>query len=175
MSYNYEVSVTNSDLALFGGIFLAFFITLLVIGIVGYIVQGIALTNVAKDNGEPVWMAWVPIANIVLIIKTVEGKLWTLWAFAVYFVGIVLGTVFESPIITLIGAIALIAFFIYQCIVLHRLGGIYGVSRVLFWVGLIIFPCYLVYFYMIGKAAKENYLNGEEVYYEENEEGYIEE
>lgn len=49
----------------------------LVIGLVAYIVMAVALMTIANKTNTPNgWMAWIPIANLVLMCQIAELELW---------------------------------------------------------------------------------------------------
>lgn len=49
----------------------------LIFAIGGYVLMAIALMTIANKTGTPnAWMAWVPIANLVLMIQIAELELW---------------------------------------------------------------------------------------------------
>jgi hypothetical protein len=53
------------------------FLFMLVIGIGAYVYFGLALSTIAKKtNTENPWLAWVPIANIILMLNIAKKPLW---------------------------------------------------------------------------------------------------
>ncbi|WP_217585880.1 hypothetical protein [Lentibacillus saliphilus] len=60
--------------AMFAG-FMIFFFILGIISIIGYILMAIGLFNIAKKFGmkDKAWLAWVPIANMLLLTMLVEN------------------------------------------------------------------------------------------------------
>lgn len=106
----------------------------LLLGIISYIIYGWSLMQVARDNGKPSWMGWVPLANIILLFQ-VNGA---------------------SPAWLLLLIVPFVNFgvVIYTLVLLYKLVDKYKTSKVLFWFGLIILPCTLVMYVQIGKSAK---------------------
>lgn len=54
--------------------------TLLVIGVVGYILAAYPLYRIAKatsDRGDQAWQAWVPIMNVILMCRIAGITAWT--------------------------------------------------------------------------------------------------
>jgi hypothetical protein len=53
------------------------FLFMLVIGIGAYIYMGLALSTIAKKtNTENPWLAWVPVANVILMLNIAKKPLW---------------------------------------------------------------------------------------------------
>lgn len=62
-----------------GGIIAAIMGMQLFIGIGLYLIMGIALMTLANKTNTPnPWMAWIPIANIILMVQIAELEIW--WA-----------------------------------------------------------------------------------------------
>ena len=73
----------------------------LIVALVLYIYMALALMTIAKKtNTEPAWLAWIPIANVWLMIKIAGLQWW--WIFLLLL-----------PIVPVIGAIAMYAAVIY--------------------------------------------------------------
>jgi len=95
VSYGIHTPATSSMgvsslLLLFGGMF----IFLLVFVIAVYVYFAFCLMKMAqKTNTENAWMAWIPIANLVLMIQIARKPMWWL-------------ALFLLPIIPVVGAIA---------------------------------------------------------------------
>lgn len=146
------------------------FIALLTIAIALfiYIVTAKALSKVAKHIGASQKLAWVPILNVFIIYKAVEGKLWLCWTYVVTYVATEL--IPESigdtdPLITFLVLLIDIAFIIsaiYQIIMIYRFTRKYDCSLVLFWIGIIIFPVHVYLYWKIGKVAEQRYLEEQE-------------
>jgi hypothetical protein len=69
--------------AMTGGLFAAlagFFVLFMIIGILFYVYFALALMTIAKKRKEePAWLAWIPYANIALVLK-MGGFHWA-WVF----------------------------------------------------------------------------------------------
>jgi hypothetical protein len=68
--------------------FFSFFIVLM---IVLYAYMSLAVQTIAtKTNTENAWLAWIPIANIVLLLNIAKKPLWWILLLIIPFVGIVI-------------------------------------------------------------------------------------
>lgn len=67
------------------------FFTVLVVLMVGlYVYMGLSVQTIAnKTNTENAWLAWIPIANIVLLLNVAKKPLWWILLLIIPFVGIV--------------------------------------------------------------------------------------
>jgi len=66
----------------------------LLFGLVGYIYMAVCLQVIAKKTNTPNgWMAWIPIANIVLMIQVAQKPLWWFIFFLIPIVNIVIAVV----------------------------------------------------------------------------------
>ena len=69
----------------------AFFMVFLVIGLAVYIYIALALSTIAKKtNTENPWLAWIPIANIVLMLNIAKKPIWWILLCLVPLVNIVI-------------------------------------------------------------------------------------
>ena len=69
-----------------------FFLIFLVIAIAFYIYFAICLMKIAKKTNTPNgWMAWIPIANVILMLQIAKKPLWWIILFLVPIVNIVFG------------------------------------------------------------------------------------
>jgi hypothetical protein len=74
-------------MAALGGM-LVFFCVLMLIG---YVYMGLALQTIAKKtNTENGWLAWIPIANIILMLNIARKPIWWIVLFLIPLVGIVM-------------------------------------------------------------------------------------
>jgi len=70
--------------AMFGGTFLLFLA-------IGYIYMALALMTIAKKtNTENGWLAWIPIANIILMLNIAKKPIWWIILFLIPLVNIVI-------------------------------------------------------------------------------------
>jgi Family of unknown function (DUF5684) len=66
--------MTDQNPAAFLG---GFFIFFLIFGLAGYVYVALALQTIAKKtNTENAWLAWIPIANIFLMLMVAKKPLW---------------------------------------------------------------------------------------------------
>src|SRR6185437_14753469 len=73
---------------LFAGMFVMFFLACMV---VGYVYVSLALQTIAvKTNTANGWLAWVPIANIILMLQIAKKPLWWIILFMIPIVNIVI-------------------------------------------------------------------------------------
>ncbi|NLJ19345.1 hypothetical protein [Globicatella sulfidifaciens] len=110
----------NMLLALLGGLFLVALITL-VVAVVLYVLLAISLSKIAEREGvEPSWLAWIPVANLVLMAKLVEddvhesirGKFTMISIVAIVagpILGQVIGILAYLPVITMLYSFYFIA------------------------------------------------------------------
>jgi hypothetical protein len=55
----------------------AFFLVFLLVGLGLYIYMALALQTIAnKTNTQNAWLAWIPIANIILMLNVAQKPLW---------------------------------------------------------------------------------------------------
>ena len=72
--------------ALLGGFFLVF----LICGLAFYVFAALAIQTIAKKtNTENGWLAWIPIANLVLLINIAKKPLWWIILFLIPIANIV--------------------------------------------------------------------------------------
>ena len=68
--------------------FLVFF---LIFGLAGYVYVALALQTIAKKtNTENPWLAWIPIANVFLMLMVAKKPLWWFLLFLIPLVNIVI-------------------------------------------------------------------------------------
>jgi Family of unknown function (DUF5684) len=81
---------TAAGLAILGGmmfVFLAFFV-------VFYVYFALALSTIAKKtNTENAWLAWIPIANIVLMLNIAKKPIWWIILFLIPIVSLVMAII----------------------------------------------------------------------------------
>ena len=66
--------------AAFLAVFAAFLFVAVILVIVFYVYMAIALMATAKRlKTEPAWLAWIPIANFVLLAKMAKMPTWFVW------------------------------------------------------------------------------------------------
>ena len=76
----------DAPLAALGGL-LVFF---LLFALAGYVYMALALQTIAqKTNTENAWLAWIPIANVVLMVMIAQKPVWWLLLFFIPVVNIV--------------------------------------------------------------------------------------
>jgi magnesium-transporting ATPase (P-type) len=105
-SYNYQYSgndmpaASGSLLAFLGVFFLLFFIIFLAV----YIYMAICLMKMAKKtNTENAWLAWIPIANIILTLQIAKKPLWWIILFFIPLVNIVMAIIVWMAIAEALG------------------------------------------------------------------------
>lgn len=79
--YDYSTTseLTDEDAALIAGLGIMTFAVAGVFGIGMYIYMGLALMTIGKKLGfEQAWMAWVPIANLYMMLKLADQRGWML-------------------------------------------------------------------------------------------------
>lgn len=159
-NYPYYTGPQTEALQWIYGFLIVFVLIAAVILLAAYIVNGWSMMQVARDKGEPTWLAWVPVANAYLLFKVARGKLWIL--ITLIYVPIQLfvpdkpETLFLA-ILGLIGSILAIWYSIYQLMLMYRLGNEYGATKAFFWIGFLILPFMFAYLIQTGKGAKKNY------------------
>lgn len=68
----------------------AFFLVFLVFGLAFYVYISLALQTIAtKTHTENPWLAWIPIANIILMLNIAKKPLWWILLFFIPLVGII--------------------------------------------------------------------------------------
>lgn len=66
----------------------AFLIGVVMMGIIMYVISALALMKIAqKTNTENGWLAWIPIANIFLMVNIAQKEWW--YALIILFIGII--------------------------------------------------------------------------------------
>jgi len=74
--------------ALMGGAFLIFFLGFIV---AAYVYMGLALQTIAdKTNTANSWLAWIPIANLFLMLNVAKKPAWWFILFLIPLVGVVM-------------------------------------------------------------------------------------
>jgi hypothetical protein len=77
--------------AIFAGGMLLF---ILVIAAAAYVYMALALSTIAtKTNTENPWLAWIPIANIVLMLNIARKPIWWIVLFLIPIVSLVIGII----------------------------------------------------------------------------------
>lgn len=72
----------------------AFFLVFLVFGLAMYVYFALALSTIAtKTHTENAWLAWIPIANIVLMLNIAKKPIWWIILFFVPLVSIVIAII----------------------------------------------------------------------------------
>jgi uncharacterized protein DUF5684 len=72
----------------------AFLMVFLVIFLAVYVYIALALSTIAKKtNTENSWLAWIPIANIVLMLNIAKKPIWWILLFFIPLVGIVMSII----------------------------------------------------------------------------------
>jgi uncharacterized membrane protein len=109
---------------LFGAFMLVFLFIILAL----YVYYAFALMTMArKTNTGPVWLAWIPIANIYLMTKIAKLEWW--WTF-----GILLGAV---PIVGWLAAMAWSGYIFWKIAEVRGFEGWYGLLTLIPLIGLI--------------------------------------
>ena len=72
----------------------AFFFFMLVIGLAFYVYIALALMTIANKTGTPNgWLAWIPIANIILMLMIAKKPIWWILLFLIPLVNIVMAII----------------------------------------------------------------------------------
>jgi Family of unknown function (DUF5684) len=72
----------------------AFFLFMLAVGAAFYIYFALALQTIAKKTAtENGWLAWIPIANIILMVQVAKKPLWWFVLFLIPLVNIVVAVI----------------------------------------------------------------------------------
>jgi hypothetical protein len=67
------------------------FLFMFVVFLVGYVYMGLALQTIAKKTNTPnAWLAWIPIANIILMLNIGKKPLWWIILFFIPLVNLVM-------------------------------------------------------------------------------------
>lgn len=133
----------------YASIFLIIMVLLCIFAVVSYVITGLMLSNVAKEQGrDNGFLGWIPLANTFLLIVVAGGNPWVMLLILASF-------------LPYIGIICSIAFSVYILVMVFQLGKKYieGSFTGLFVAGIFISPCMLVLYWKIYKAAL-NKLNG---------------
>lgn len=110
---------------------------LYILGLVNYIFVALATYKVAKvENVNNPWLAWIPIANLYLLIKIADGKMYFMVLAIASFFGNALSR-FGIGIVSIIGTLLNLAWLIYSIILYNRLCNKYDVNIALFIAGVI--------------------------------------
>ena len=81
--------------------FAGMFLTALLVGLAVYIYMALALMTIAKKTDTPnAWLAWIPLANVYLMVQISKTPWWTIF-------GLLL------PAIPILGSLALAALMVY--------------------------------------------------------------
>ncbi|WP_315094343.1 DUF5684 domain-containing protein [uncultured Cellulomonas sp.] len=72
-------------------------------GLVGYLIGAFALYGVFKKSGEPVWQAFVPIWNTIVLLKVAGKPLWWIVLFLIPIVNIVVLVLLYNALSTSFG------------------------------------------------------------------------
>jgi uncharacterized protein DUF5684 len=72
----------------------AFFLVFLVFGLALYVYFALALSTIAtKTHTENAWLAWIPIANIILMLNIAKKPIWWIILFFIPLVSIVMAII----------------------------------------------------------------------------------
>jgi hypothetical protein len=86
--------------AIFGGFFLLFIVIILAI----YIYYAVSLMKIANKTNTPnAWLAWIPIANLVLMIQVAKKPLWWIILFFIPLANIVVSILLWMAIARAVG------------------------------------------------------------------------
>jgi hypothetical protein len=90
VAQNSEFNPAQPPTALLAG--LGMFV--LVFGLIVYVYMSLALQTVAKKtNTENAWLAWIPIANIVLLLAIAQKPIWWIILFFIPIVSIIMAVI----------------------------------------------------------------------------------
>ena len=69
-------------------------LTLVVVGVAAYVYMSLALQTIAdKTKTENSWLAWIPIANLILLLNIAKKPLWWIILFLIPLVNIVIAII----------------------------------------------------------------------------------
>lgn len=134
---------------------------ILILAIVGYVISALSLAKVAHHIGLSPVFAWIPLANVYLVYRAVDAKMWVYWVYLFTYIvnAFIPSNVNRMDALLLFGSllvqIAFIASSIYLLIVIYRLTKKYDCSTTLFWIGVFIFPVQIYLYYKIGQVAEQ--------------------
>ena len=140
---------------------------ILILAIVGYVISALSLAKVARHIGLSPVFAWIPLANVYLVYRAVDAKMWVYWVYLFTYIvnAFIPSNVNRMDALLLFGSllvqIAFIASSIYLLIVLYRLTKKYDCSTTLFWIGVFIFPVQIYLYYKIGQVAEQRQIEEE--------------
>lgn len=90
MDYGYDYSNTTVDTGAVGAILVVYWL----FSIACYVYMAIALMMIAKKTNTPnVWMAWVPIANIILMLQIAKKPIWWIILLLVPLVNVIIAII----------------------------------------------------------------------------------
>lgn len=76
---------------LFAGMFFTFFLACLA---VGYVYVSLALQTIAQKTNTPNgWLAWIPIANIILMLEIAKKPIWWIILFLIPLVNLIMSII----------------------------------------------------------------------------------
>ncbi|MFB8425186.1 hypothetical protein ACFC4S_24510 [Priestia megaterium] len=123
-------------------IFLPIWLIIIAIGLVGYILNAVALSTMAKNAGiSKPWLAWIPVANVWIMGELVTDRLRGNGGFKYIIITLIYILVCWIPIVN---AIAGMAYGIFSILVLYWLYEKYSNKPVLHTVFSMIIPIYSV-------------------------------
>lgn len=140
---------------------------ILILAIVGYVISALSLAKVAHHIGLSPVFAWIPLANVYLVYRAVDAKMWLYWVYLFTYIvnAFIPSNVNRMDALLLFGSllvqIAFIASSIYLLIVIYRLTKKYDCSTTLFWLGVFIFPVQIYLYYKIGQVAEQRQIEEE--------------
>lgn len=124
------------------GIGLLFIIVIMGFLITAYVIQGLALSTIAKLEGESEILAWIPIANVYLLFRLTDTIPYLVLILLASGIGGTIGTIISS------------AFAIFVLFKWAKLCERYGIDTTLIYFGIIIAPLALVPMFNLYKEAK---------------------
>lgn len=140
---------------------------ILILAIFAYVVTAKGLAKVARHIGLSPVLAWIPLANIYLVCKAVDAKMWLCWTYIItYIINLFTTSKLDNAdalflFAYLLVQIGFIVSSIYLLVVIYRLTKKYDCSTVLFWIGIILFPVQIYLYYKIGNVAEQRQIEEE--------------
>lgn len=140
---------------------------ILALAIFVYVISAKALAKVARHIGLSPVLAWIPLANIYLVFKAVDAKMWLCWTYIItYIINLFIPSKLDNAdalflFASLLVQIGFIVSSIYLLVVIYRLTKKYDCSTVLFWIGIILFPVQIYLYYKIGQVAEQRQIEEE--------------
>ena len=117
----------------FVGAFLIVYLILIFVSMAVGILDIVAYWKLFEKAGEPGWKSLIPFYNLFVITKIATGRYaaatWIAVLAGIYYILLILVSVTESVILTLIAFLALIPVVVLSCYIYYKFGEAYGKSK----------------------------------------------